>query len=51
MIYRLPHLLMVEVHVHLMGRDKLVLHYVLHLRTTDSVVRDSLCVTRLRLLD
>jgi len=51
MIHRLPHLLMVVMHVHLVSRDKLLLHHVLHLWTTIRVVRDSLCVARLRLLD
>jgi hypothetical protein len=52
MIHRLPHLLMVVMHVHLVSRDKLLFHHVLlHLWTTVRVVRDSLCVARLGLLD
>ena len=51
MICRLPHLLMVIMHVQLVGRDKLLLHHVLQLWSTIRVVRDSLCVARLRLLD
>jgi hypothetical protein len=51
MICRLPHLLMVIMHVQLVGRDKLLLHNVLQLWSTIRVVRDSLCVARLRLLD
>jgi hypothetical protein len=51
MICRLPHLLMVIMHVQLVGRDKLLLHHVLQLWSTIRVVRDSLSVARLRLLD
>jgi hypothetical protein len=42
---------MVIMHVQLVGRDKLLLHHVLQLWSTIRVVRDSLCVARLRLLD
>lgn len=42
---------MVVVHVHLMGRHKMLFHRVLHLWPTIWIVRDSLCVARLRLLD
>ena len=42
---------MVVMHVHLMGRHKMLIHHVLHLWSTIRVVRDPLCVARLRLLD
>jgi hypothetical protein len=52
MIDWLPHQLMVVMHVHLGSRDKLLLHHVLlHQWATIRVVRDSLCVARLGLLD
>jgi hypothetical protein len=42
---------MMVVHVHLMSRHKMLIHHVLHLWSTIRVVRDPLCVARLRLLD
>jgi hypothetical protein len=42
---------MMVVHVHLMRRHKMLIHHVLHLWSTIRVVRDPLCVARLRLLD
>ena len=42
---------MVVVHFHLMSRHKMLIHHVLHLWPTIRVVRDPLCVARLRLLD
>ena len=42
---------MVVVHVHLMSRHIMLIHHVLHLWPTIRVIRDPLCVARLRLLN